>query len=260
MKESSYFYYKNFSYGRIGNSRAVKLLLREHEEVGDVRDEQVLMDLTSGTAQVKQAEKERWRPYNAVKRLLDLLLAAVGLVILSPLFLITAVAVRLDSKGPAFYSQERIGKKGKPFKMYKFRSMCVDADQQLEKLAALNERDGPAFKIANDPRVTRVGRVIRKTCIDELPQLLNILKGDMSLVGPRPPLPNEVATYTPYQMRRLDVTPGLTCYWQVRKGEDTTFEEWVEMDLQYIRDRSLKTDLKLLFATVRVVVLGKGSM
>lgn len=181
-------------------------------------------------------------------------------MILSPLFLITAVAIRLDSKGPAFYSQKRIGKNGKPFKMYKFRSMCVDAEQQLERLAALNERDGPTFKITHDPRVTRVGRFIRKTCIDELPQLINILRGEMSLVGPRPPLPNEVAVYTPYQMRRLGVTPGLTCFWQATKGEDTTFEEWVEMDLKYIRERSLKTDIKILFLTVRVVLLGKGSM
>ncbi len=222
-----------------------------------MRDEQVLYDVHTGVA---QPEKVRWRPYNAAKRFFDILLSLCGLLVLSPLFLITVVAIRLDSKGPAFYSQKRIGKNGKPFKMYKFRSMCVDAEKQLEKLAALNERDGPAFKITEDPRVTRVGRFIRKTCIDELPQLLNILKGDMSLVGPRPPLPNEVAMYTPYQMRRLGVTPGLTCYWQVTKGEDTSFEEWVELDLKYIRDRSLKTDVKILFWTARVVLLGKGAM
>lgn len=207
-----------------------------------------------------QATKIERRPYDVAKRFFDIVLSLCGLVILSPLFLITAVAIRLDSKGPAFYSQKRIGKNGKPFKMYKFRSMCVDAEQQLERLAALNERDGPTFKITHDPRVTRVGRFIRKTCIDELPQLINILRGEMSLVGPRPPLPNEVAVYTPYQMRRLGVTPGLTCFWQATKGEDTTFEEWVEMDLKYIRERSLKTDIKILFLTVRVVLLGKGSM
>lgn len=207
-----------------------------------------------------QATKIERRPYDVAKRFFDIVLSLCGLVILSPLFLITAVAIRLDAKGPAFYSQKRIGKNGKPFKMYKFRSMCVDAEQQLERLAALNERDGPTFKITHDPRVTRVGRFIRKTCIDELPQLINILRGEMSLVGPRPPLPNEVAVYTPYQMRRLGVTPGLTCFWQATKGEDTTFEEWVEMDLKYIRERSLKTDIKILFLTVRVVLLGKGSM
>ena len=224
-----------------------------------MRDEQVLYDRPMKAAAVQATKIER-RPYDIAKRFFDIVLSLCGLVILSPLFLITAVAIRLDSKGPAFYSQKRIGKNGKPFKMYKFRSMCVDAEQQLERLAALNERDGPTFKITHDPRVTRVGRFIRKTCIDELPQLINILRGEMSLVGPRPPLPNEVAVYTPYQMRRLGVTPGLTCFWQATKGEDTTFEEWVEMDLKYIRERSLKTDIKILFLTVRVVLLGKGSM
>lgn len=224
-----------------------------------MRDEQVLYDRPMKAAAVQATKIER-RPYDVAKRFFDIVLSLCGLVVLSPLFLITAVAIRLDSKGPAFYSQKRIGKNGKPFKMYKFRSMCVDAEQQLERLAALNERDGPTFKITHDPRVTRVGRFIRKTCIDELPQLINILRGEMSLVGPRPPLPNEVAVYTPYQMRRLGVTPGLTCFWQATKGEDTTFEEWVEMDLKYIRERSLKTDIKILFLTVRVVLLGKGSM
>ena len=202
-----------------------------------MRDEQVLYDRPMKAAAIQATKIER-RPYDVAKRFFDIVLSLCGLVILSPLFLITAVAIRLDSKGPAFYSQKRIGKNGKPFKMYKFRSMCVDAEQQLERLAALNERDGPTFKITHDPRVTRVGRFIRKTCIDELPQLINILRGEMSLVGPRPPLPNEVAVYTPYQMRRLGVTPGLTCFWQATKGEDTTFEEWVEMDLKYIRERS----------------------
>ncbi len=224
-----------------------------------MRDEQVLYDRPMKAAAIQATKIER-RPYDVAKRFFDIVLSLCGLVILSPLFLITAVAIRLDSKGPAFYSQKRIGKNGKPFKMYKFRSMCVDAEQQLERLAALNERDGPTFKITHDPRVTRVGRFIRKTCIDELPQLINILRREMSLVGPRPPLPNEVAVYTPYQMRRLGVTPGLTCFWQATKGEDTTFEEWVEMDLKYIRERSLKTDIKILFLTVRVVLLGKGSM
>ena len=224
-----------------------------------MRDEQVLYDRPMKAAAIQATKIER-RPYDVAKRFFDIVLSLCGLVILSPLFLITAVAIRLDSKGPAFYSQKRIGKNGKPFKMYKFRSMCVDAEQQLERLAALNERDGPTFKITHDPRVTRVGRFIRKTCIDALPQLINILRGEMSLVGPRPPLPNEVAVYTPYQMRRLGVTPGLTCFWQATKGEDTTFEEWVEMDLKYIRERSLKTDIKILFLTVRVVLLGKGSM
>ena len=189
--------------------------------------------------------------YAAVKRVLDWLLSLMALILLFPLFLAVAVAIKLDSRGPVFFVQTRIGKNGKPFSMYKFRSMCVDAEKQLHKFAAMNERDGPVFKIANDPRVTRVGRFIRRTCIDELPQLLNILKGDMGIVGPRPALPNEVAAYTPHQMLRLQATPGLTCYWQIRKDDNTTFAEWVEMDLQYIQDQSFMVDLKIIFAIKR---------
>lgn len=198
--------------------------------------------------------------YRFLKRFMDIILSLIALVCLSPLFLVVAILIKCDSKGTVFYTQTRIGIWGKPFKMYKFRSMCMDADKQLDQLAALNERDGPVFKISHDPRVTKAGEFLRKTCIDELPQLINILKGEMSIVGPRPPLPNEVDKYTPYQMKRLDVRPGLTCYWQIRKGEHTTFEEWVEMDLKYIRERSLWVDIKVIFLTMRVVLSGKGSL
>lgn len=208
----------------------------------------------------KENEKGNKIVYRFMKRSLDIVLSLIALICLSPLFLIVAVLIKCDSKGTVLYSQVRIGIWGKPFKMYKFRSMCMDADKQLEQLEALNERDGPVFKISNDPRVTRVGKFIRKTCIDELPQLINILKGEMSIVGPRPPLPNEVDQYTPYQMKRLDVRPGLTCYWQIKKGKRTTFEEWVEMDLKYIRERSLRVDIKIIFLTMRVVLSGKGSL
>lgn len=214
----------------------------------------------------KAKEKEKWKAesdkkaYRFIKRLMDIVLSLISLICLSPLFLIIAILIKRDSKGTVLYSQTRIGIWGKPFKMYKFRSMCMDADRQLDQLAALNERDGPVFKISNDPRVTKVGSFIRKTCIDELPQLINILKGDMSIVGPRPPLPNEVDQYTPYQMKRLNVRPGLTCYWQIKKGEQTTFEEWVDMDLKYIRERSSWVDIKIIFLTMRVVLCGKGSL
>lgn len=197
--------------------------------------------------------------YRALKRSLDFLCSALAILCLLPVFVVIAVAIKLNDPGPALYVSTRIGKNGKPFRMYKFRSMCMDADAQLAKLAKLNERDGPVFKIKDDPRVTKVGSFIRKTCIDELPQLFNILKGDMSIVGPRPPLPTEVAQYTPYQRQRLNATPGLTCYWQVQKGNDTTFEEWVEMDLQYIKEQSLWVDFKLILLTVRVVLQGKGA-
>ena len=198
------------------------------------------------------------RSYLFVKRVMDIVGAFCGLLLLSPLFLIIAIAIKLDSKGPSIYSQTRIGKDGNPFTMHKFRSMCQDADAMLEDLQDLNEREGPVFKIAKDPRVTKVGKFIRATCIDELPQLLNILKGDMSIVGPRPPLPNEVAEYSLHHMRRLSVTPGLTCYWQV-SDRQVSFEEWVESDLQYIREQSLGTDIKIIFQTIRVVLKLRGA-
>ena len=148
--------------------------------------------------------------YAFFKRFFDIILSALALIVLSPAFLVTAIAIKLDSKVPAIYSQLRAGKNGKPFKIYKFRSMCADADEKLKDLQYLNEKDGPVFKISKDPRVTRVGHAIRKKSFDELPQLVNIVRGEMSIVGPRPPLLNEVEQYTPYQMQRLSVTHGLT--------------------------------------------------
>lgn len=197
--------------------------------------------------------------YEFLKRCMDFVLSLFALIVLAPVLLIVALLIYLEDKGPAIYTQTRIGKNGKEFKIYKFRSMCVDADKMVDALAKMNKRDGPAFKIDNDPRVTKMGHFIRKTCIDELPQLLNILKGEMSIVGPRPPLPREVAQYTDYQKQRLLVTPGLTCIWQVKKGEDTTFEEWVEMDIEYIKTRSLWVDIKLILLTFKVVLLGRGA-
>lgn len=198
--------------------------------------------------------------YHTFKRLFDIVCSFFALIVLSPVFLIVAIAVKIDDpKGPVIFKQLRVGKSGKQFYMYKFRSMCADAESMIEHLYALNERDGPAFKIENDPRVTRVGKIIRKTCIDELPQLINIFNGNMSIVGPRPPLVMEVAEYNDYQMQRLSVTPGLTCIWQIQEGEETTFDEWVEMDLEYIRNRSLTLDLKLIFKTIFVVLAGRGA-
>lgn len=197
--------------------------------------------------------------YEKIKRFFDICLSAVALVVLSPLLLVIAILIYLEDKGPVIYSQTRIGKDGRAFKLYKFRSMCVDADEKLKDLQKLNERDGPVFKIKNDPRVTKVGKFIRKTCIDELPQLVNIIKGDMSIVGPRPPLPNEVEQYNSYQKQRLLVVPGLTCYWQIQKGEETTFDEWVELDLKYIKERSILLDFRLILLTFKVILSGKGA-
>lgn len=197
--------------------------------------------------------------YEKIKRFFDTCLSTAALVVLSPLLLVIAILIYLEDKGPVIYSQTRIGKDGRAFKLYKFRSMCVDADEKLKDLQKLNERDGPVFKIRDDPRVTKVGKFIRKTCIDELPQLVNIIKGDMSIVGPRPPLPNEVEQYNSYQKQRLLVVPGLTCYWQIQKGEETTFDEWVELDLKYIKERSILLDFRLILLTFKVILSGKGA-
>lgn len=201
------------------------------------------------------------RRYLINKRIFDIVFSLAVLILLSPVYLILALLIVLDDPhaGP-IYAQTRVGKDGKPFRFYKFRTMVKDADRMLDSLLDLNEkRDGPAFKIKDDPRITRVGRFLRKTSLDELPQFFNVLKGDMSVVGPRPPLPHEVAQYSPYHMQRLSVTPGLTCYWQTRKNRDAIqFEDWVEMDLQYIRERSYLLDLKLILLTVKVVTTGQG--
>lgn len=191
--------------------------------------------------------------YEFIKRIIDILGALVGLILLSPVFIITAIAIKLDSKGPVFFAQNRCGKDGKIFKMLKFRSMVVDAEKKLKELKDKNEMSGPVFKIKDDPRITRVGKFIRKTSIDELPQLINVLKGDMSLVGPRPPIDREVKEYTPYQMQRLLVKPGLTCYWQIGGRNNIDFDEWVELDLKYIRERNLWIDIKLIFKTFFVL-------
>ena len=197
--------------------------------------------------------------YEKINRFFDICLSTAALVVLSPLLLVIAILIYLEDKGPVIYSQTRIGKDGRAFKLYKFRSMCVDADEKLKDLQKLNERDGPVFKIRDDPRVTKIGKFIRKTCIDELPQLVNIIKGDMSIVGPRPPLPNEVEQYNSYQKQRLLVVPGLTCYWQIQKGEETTFDEWVELDLKYIKERSILLDFRLILLTFKVILSGKGA-
>jgi exopolysaccharide biosynthesis polyprenyl glycosylphosphotransferase len=196
---------------------------------------------------------------NALKRGADIALSAAALAGLLPLFAAVAAAIKLTSKGPVFYKQVRVGLRGRLFDMYKFRSMVVNAEQQLAQLIAKNEQTGPVFKMRQDPRVTRVGRFIRKYSIDELPQLINVLKGDMSIVGPRPPVPAEVAKYKPWQRRRLSVRPGLTCFWQVQGRNSIGFDEWMLLDLQYVDQWSIAKDLELIGRTVPVVVTGRGA-
>ena len=192
--------------------------------------------------------------YSVTKRLIDIVGSLCGIILLSPLFLIVAILIKLeDPKGKVFFAQERNGRYPKTFKMYKFRSMVHNAEDLLKDLMDRNEQTGPVFKINDDPRITKVGKFIRKTSIDELPQLFNVLKGDMSLVGPRPPIPREVEQYNSYQMQRLAVKPGLTCIWQVSGRNNIGFDEWVEMDIEYIKTRNLWLDIKLIFKTVGVL-------
>lgn len=202
----------------------------------------------------------RWI-YRIVKRAFDVLFSLVILVLLSWLFAAVAIAIKLDDpNGPVIFRQTRVGRGGREFTMYKFRSMVSDAESRLSELAALNEKTGPVFKMREDPRVTRVGHFIRKLSIDELPQFVNVLKGDLSVVGPRPALPAEVATYTPRQRQRLLVKQGLTCYWQTRRNRDSiTFDEWVDLDLMYIRQCSVWADFKLIIQTVGCVLTAQGS-
>ena len=197
--------------------------------------------------------------YFVIKRIVDLLGSIIGLILLSPILIIIAITIKLDSKGPVFFIQERVGKDGQVFSMYKFRSMVIDAEEKLFGLKDKNEMSGPMFKMKDDPRITKVGKFIRKTSIDELPQLFNVLKGEMSLVGPRPNLPREVIKFTDYQKDKLLVKPGLTCYWQVTGRNNIDFEEWIELDIKYIKERNTWTDIKLIFKTVRVLFGDKNA-
>ncbi|MGG6433228.1 sugar transferase [Anoxybacillus sp. D401a] len=195
------------------------------------------------------------KSYLIAKRTMDIVGAMIGLILLSWLFLIVAVLIKLeDPKGPVFFKQIRVGKDGKQFYMYKFRSMVTDAEERLKELLKYNEVSGAMFKMKNDPRVTKIGKFIRKTSIDELPQLWNVLKGDMSLVGPRPPLPREVAQYTEYDKQRLLVTPGCTGLWQVSGRSNVGFEKMVELDLEYIRERSFLYDLRIILKTIKIII------
>jgi exopolysaccharide biosynthesis polyprenyl glycosylphosphotransferase len=194
-----------------------------------------------------------------VKRALDLLLVGGGLLLISPLLVAVALAIKLDSSGPVFYRQTRVGKNGRHFSMLKFRSMCIDADKKLAELRARNEATGPLFKIKADPRITRVGRILRRFSLDELPQLLNVLRGEMSLVGPRPPLPAEVAEYEDWQLGRLGAVPGVTGLWQVSGRSEVPFHDMVRLDLHYIRNWSLALDVEILMRTVPAVLTSRGA-
>jgi exopolysaccharide biosynthesis polyprenyl glycosylphosphotransferase len=194
-----------------------------------------------------------------LKRLLDITASSVALVLLSPVLAAIAIAVRWDSRGPIFYASERIGKKGRVFPCIKFRTMVPDAERRRTEVLHMNERDSVLFKITNDPRITPVGRFLRKYSLDELPQLVNVLRGDMSLVGPRPPIASEVKRYELNHLRRLDVVPGITGLWQVQARQDPSFDSYISLDTAYIENWSLWLDIKILVRTVGVVVTGTGA-
>ena len=206
-----------------------------------------MINTMNGNSKVKS------KAYLIAKRITDVLFSGIGLIILSPVFVIVAIAIKLDSKGPIFFKQDRVGKDEELFSMYKFRSMVVNAEELKKAIENQNEMSGPMFKMKKDPRITRVGRFIRKTSIDELPQLVNVIKGDMSLVGPRPSLPKEVEQFEPWMKERLTVQPGITCFWQVMGRNSIPFEEWMKLDVKYVRERNYFLDIKLIFKTFFVL-------
>lgn len=193
------------------------------------------------------------------KRLLDVVLASAGMLVAAPILAAAAVAIKLDSPGPVFHRAIRVGKGGRPFTFLKLRSMRADAEELRGLLLHRNITKGPTFKLHDDPRVTTVGRLLRKTSLDELPQLLHVLAGEMSLVGPRPPFPEEVEHYEPWMRRRLETRPGLTCLWQIRGRSDLPFDEWMRLDVEYVDRCSFALDLKILALTIPAVLSGKGA-
>lgn len=197
--------------------------------------------------------------YSIIKRIIDFIGGIIGIILLSPVLLITAILIKYESKGRVIFSQSRVGLNGKEFKIYKFRSMVEDAEILKKDLEDKNEMSGPMFKIKSDPRITKVGRFIRRTSIDELPQLINIVKGEMSFVGPRPSLPSEVERFEPWMIKRLEVKPGLTCYWQISGRNNISFYEWMKLDIEYIKDRSLWLDIKLIYKTLFLLLGDKNA-
>ena len=195
-------------------------------------------------------KKESRLIYNLSKRIVDIIGSFIGLILLSPILVIVGILIKLESKGRIFFSQTRVGLHGKEFKIYKFRSMVDGAEALRKSIEHKNEMSGPMFKVRGDPRITKIGRFIRKTSIDELPQLINVLKGEMSLVGPRPSLPSEVEKFEAWMLKRLEVKPGLTCYWQVSGRNNICFEDWMKLDIDYVNNRNMQLDIKLIFKTI----------
>lgn len=233
----------------------------EKEVVMKFRTNVLLRNYSIALHRIRACREIFWRYMGGrTKRTLDLIAIGISLPITIPIFLICIFSIKINSKGPAFFSQKRVGKNGELFNFYKFRSMVVNAEKLKDDLVNKNEsKDGVIFKMKDDPRITKVGKLLRRTSLDELPQLINILKGDMTLVGPRPPVPREVSEYNLNERKRLEVVPGLTCIWQVSGRSEIPFKQQVLMDKDYIRTRSFKQDIKLLFKTIPAVLFGKGA-
>lgn len=215
--------------------------------------------VTTRTVDGVEYRYEEKRVYSFVKRVFDLVVSLLFLVLFFWVFLVIAIAIKVDDGGPVFYVNDRVGRFGRNFRFYKFRSMQTDAESLIKDLEKLNEQSGNLFKIKDDPRITRVGRFLRRTSLDELPQLFNILKGDISFVGPRSPLPREVANYSPKAMQRLSIIGGLTCYWQISGRSKIDFDGMLALDERYIRERGILTDLKILLKTIPAVIRGDGA-
>jgi lipopolysaccharide/colanic/teichoic acid biosynthesis glycosyltransferase len=215
-----------------------------HEDAGAVTGEVVLHDSLA---------------YVAGKRLFDLAIGLLVFVLVIPVIPLIALMIKFDSPGPVFYRQDRVGRGGRPFRFYKFRSMYRESDRRRAELEVKNEQQGPVFKIKADPRITPVGQFLRRSSMDEIPQILNVVRGEMSIVGPRPALPVEVARYQPWHRRRLDVKPGITCLWQIAGRSQIGFDEWMRLDMEYLRTRSLRTDLAIFLKTLPAVMARRGA-
>ncbi len=256
---SSWFDHHNHKNGTSGNGSTRGSSGSAKLSWGRDSDESDAEDGAASRTDVLPLESLLMRPPSVAKRILDITVASTVLLLAAPVMLIVSALIKFGSEGPIVFKQWRSGIGGRPFEIYKFRTMCVNADAMKAALRAQSEQDGPAFKMTRDPRVTRVGAFLRKTSLDELPQLFNVLKGDMSLVGPRPLPLDEQAQCDQWQKGRLDVTPGLTCVWQVHGRSRVTFEEWMRMDLGYIRKYQVWADLKLIFQTIPAVLLRRGA-
>ena len=243
----------------ISHARDLGIVLRILPDAGDIAMLRKLHVEEFENECVLTLFREQLLTQLLAKRVVDVLASGMALIVFAPLMMAIALAIKITSPGPVFFSQDRVGMNQRRFKLYKFRSMVIDAEKRKAEIAHLNELDGPAFKINNDPRITRIGRFIRKTSIDELPQLINVIRGEMSLVGPRPPLPDEVRKYQWLFRRRLSVKPGITCVWQVSGRSSTTFDEWMNMDRDYVENWSIWLDIKILLKTIPAVLFCRGA-